>query len=321
MMKLPLPATFFRCPPFSQTEAQQYIAMGLESVRNLIQKADLVHGPYEFTLLSDESDVKIHKADTAGPSHGVVCATMEAPATLDEVYDLYRNDTTDQAKAYFQRFGRAFVDTVTLYTILSPSPTRPFDSVAIKWMACKSPFDALVPARDYCVLESTFEVEINGHRGWATAYKSLVLDCVPTLWELCGLIRATHFDSGRVFVESHRPGYLHMTYFNDQDVAGTPTAMGLSVRKWAIYESLKLWCRSLADLDRFLREDRLGRTPSLREYELTPLHSRTRCFLCHKKFGPLRTKSNCSKCGEVWLLDTRLVQKLQLRMEDQGDRR
>ncbi|KAF0719963.1 Aste57867_657 [Aphanomyces stellatus] len=300
-MKLPLPPDFFRCPPLSRQEIEKYHALGRRSVESLVNKSKLTGGPYTYTPLADESDIKIHRAETTVPTHAIVCAKMEASGTLEAAFDLYRCETTDEAKAYVRRFGRTFVDAVTLYTIISPTPDRPFDSMQIKWMACKSPFDAIIHIRDYCLLESTFEVVVDGQRGWATAFRSITLECVPLLRESVGLVRAFHYDSGRVFVQAARPGYVDMTYFSDTDVAGSiPVwATDPGVRKWALYETLKNWCRSLLDVNRFLCEDRLRCMPYLRIEDRVPFSTRKTCHLCTKTFGPLRSKSHCYTCGEV----------------------
>ncbi|RHY98040.1 hypothetical protein DYB28_004733 [Aphanomyces astaci] len=107
-------------------------------------------------MLSNECDLKIYKGEGTGTTANsdIHCAAMETVGQLDEVMRLYRTDTTAQAKEYVQRFGRALVDAITLYTILPRHPDRPNNCIQIKWMVAKSPFDGLVTKRDFCLLES-----------------------------------------------------------------------------------------------------------------------------------------------------------------------
>ncbi|ETV93431.1 hypothetical protein, variant [Aphanomyces invadans] len=293
-LKLPLPPGFFQCPPLSSEENARYMEIAKQSVQDLVAKARIKDGPVKWTMLSNECDLKVYKGEGHGTTANsdIHCATMETVGHLDEVMRLYRTDTTEQAKEYVQRFSRALVDTITLYTILPRHPDRPNNCIQIKWFVAKSPFDGLVTKRDFCLLESDLEFEVNGKRAWVRAYKSVDLACVPDLRQTLNLIRGYQYDMGHVFIESDRPGYLDMTYLADMDVKGI-------VPDWANDQAVIQWCRNLSDIDRFLREDRLSGSPFLRPDQLCPLSMRKRCYLCQKRFGPLRKKSNCAKCGEV----------------------
>ncbi|RHY21443.1 hypothetical protein DYB36_012236 [Aphanomyces astaci] len=251
-LKLPLPPGFFQCPPLSPDDNARYLEIAKQSVQDLVAKARIRDGPVKWTMLSNECDLKIYKGEGTGTTANsdIHCAAMETVGQLDEVMRLYRTDTTAQAKEYVQRFGRALVDAITLYTILPRHPDRPNNCIQIKWMVAKSPFDGLVTKRDFCLLESDLEFQVNGKRAWVRAYKSVELACVPSLRESLNLIRAFQYDMGHVFIESDRPGYLDMTYLADMDVKGI-------VPVWANDQAVIQWCRNLSDIDRFLREDRL----------------------------------------------------------------
>ncbi|CAK4668133.1 hypothetical protein LEN26_019354 [Aphanomyces euteiches] len=293
-LSLPLPPNFFRCPPLTEHERQRFLNMGFQSARELVAKAKLERGPYRWSRLSNESDMKIYKGygvRAVGKAE-IHCAVKEAVGDLNEVIQLYRSDTTEEAKEHMRRFGRAYVDAVKLYTILPRDPAHPNDCMHIKWYCTKSPLDGIVTRRDFCLLETDLEIKIDGRRGWVRAFKSVELPCVPHLRDLLNCIRAYQYDMGHVFYESQRSGYLHMTYLADMDVRGNVPAIVND-------ESVKAWCRNLSDIDRFMREDRLSRTPFLRKDQFCPLNLRLSCYFCQKSFGPLRRKSNCNKCGEV----------------------
>ncbi|KAG9399363.1 hypothetical protein AC1031_011755 [Aphanomyces cochlioides] len=214
--------------------------------------------------------------------------------TLGHTCSIMDRVSTEQVKTHIQRLGRGLVDGAHLYTIMSPTPDRPHDSMHLQWIAIKNTLDGIVNRRDFAFLRCCMECTIDGKRAWVRASNSVDLDSVPDLRQVAGLIRAYMFDMGHVFIESDRPGYVVMTCVADMDVK-TPSGM-----EWAKDHGTKAWCRNLADVDRCLREDRLSRTPFLREEEFVPIESRRYCYLCNRKFSPLRRRSNCSKCGQVF---------------------
>ncbi|KAF0719769.1 Aste57867_802 [Aphanomyces stellatus] len=291
-IKLPLPASYFCCPPLSSDEINKYRSMGIQSVRDMIDKARLVGGTHSWHLLSTEGDLKIYKTKASDRSdRTIVAAAMATDASLDEVTALYRSDTTEEAKAYARRFDQVLVDASTLYTILPRRHTRPNDFMQIKWMAAKSPIDGLVSKRDFCLLETSLETQIDGHRAWVRTVLSVQLPSVPDLNASHGLVRAWQYGSGQVFVEADH--VVHMTYVSDADLGGNGV-------EWAREQAHKKFVRSLTAIDRYLREDRLSRMPILSHSERCPVAKRLNCYLCRRKFGPLRGKSNCSTCGEVF---------------------
>ncbi|KAH9095237.1 hypothetical protein LEN26_017874 [Aphanomyces euteiches] len=293
-----LPPDYFECPPLSPWEIEQYIVRGTQSTGTLQKKAQLRGGMYDWALLKDDSELKIYKgySDRMSGDSCVHCGVMQVKGELDECMDMHRYDTTEQARAYARRFGRAYADVVTLYKVLPRHPDRPNDCIQIKWVLTKSPLDGLVIKRDFVMLETDMELQVDGKRAWVRAFRSIELNCVPDMRQELGCIRGYMYDAGFLVVESDRPGYLDMTYLADLDFGG-------SVPSWMNDQSMKFWLRSMLLMDRLMREDRLSRTPFLHKDELCPLHLRHRCALCQRKFGPLRRKTNCVKCGEVLCRD------------------
>ncbi|CAK4709704.1 hypothetical protein LEN26_017872 [Aphanomyces euteiches] len=298
VVEFPLPPNYFKCPLLSQYEIDQYTEIGRQSTHALIMKAKLQGGTYDWKLLKDESELKIYKGHSHGSTNDAVlhCGVMEVIAELDECMELHRDDTTEEAREFTQWFGRAYMDVVTLYTVLPRHPDRPNDCIKIKWFLAKSPLNGLVVKRDFVMLESDLEFQVDGKRAWVRSYRSIDLAAVPDMRREFNCIRGSMYDMGYVMVESDRPGYLHMTYLADIDIKG-------KVPTWAHDHSLKFWLRSMFNVDRFLRENRLSRTLLLSKDQLCPLHLRNSCALCRRKFGPLRKKTNCFKCGEVLCRD------------------
>ncbi|CAK4625922.1 hypothetical protein LEN26_003094 [Aphanomyces euteiches] len=290
--KRPLPLDFFNNPRLSRDTIKRYVDLGKQSAETLIHKAKLRGGAYDWKLHKDESELKIYKQANGGAGPPRYCGVMQVVGTLDEYIDLYRYDTTKQAREYYRRFGGSYVDVALLHTVLPRHPDRPNDSTHIKWCMFKGPLDGLVARRDFVVLETDFEFKVDGKRAWVRSCRSIELAGFPDTRKSLHCLRGSMHDMGQVVVESDRPGYLDMTHVADMDMKG-------AVPSWAIELTFKSWLRSMAEIDRFMRENRLSRSPSLGSSQLTPLDSRSACALCRHKFGLLRKKSNCFKCGDV----------------------
>ncbi|CAK4278887.1 unnamed protein product, partial [Aphanomyces euteiches] len=285
--KLPLPRTFFSCPPLSSQEIADYRVQALSLVMDVIRTANINSGQYTWDLVSDDGDLKIYKG--AEPASSLHCGIFEVAGTIDEAIGLFRTDTQEAATEYTGRFLPNLVDSTVLYTITTPTETSK-EKADIHWMALKSG----MKARDVCVLSCLHEFEMNGRRGWTAAYQSVELDCCPSLKSSHGLVRTFHLGSGYVFVESDRPGYIQASFLSHVD-----TSRATSSSEWGSDSSALKQCRNLVDLDRFLRENRLSATPFLGKHDVVPVASRRICFLCRKKFGSFGRKTNCFKCGEV----------------------
>ncbi|KAH9165350.1 hypothetical protein AeNC1_018532 [Aphanomyces euteiches] len=295
-MKTPLPQDYFKCPPLSPEAMKRYTALGKQSAETLIAKAKLVDGAYEWQLHKDESEIKIYKPLSRRDAEDgrCCCGVMQVVGEMDEYIELFRCDTIDHERDYYRRFGGNYIDAVLLHTVdrCHAAAAQPNDSTAIKWTLVKSPLDGLVARRDFVVLETNFEFKVDGKRGWVRSFRSIELDAFPDTRQDLGCVRGYMYDMGFVAVESDRPGYLDMTYLSDMDVKG-------NIPSWVVDLTNASWLRSMLDVDKFMRENRLSRTPLLHPSQLCPLDSRSTCPLCHHRFGLLRKKSNCVKCGEV----------------------
>ncbi|KAF0700516.1 Aste57867_8955 [Aphanomyces stellatus] len=283
---------FFNCPPLTAAQVADYRMQGLQSIQDLVAKADVANPAFGWSLVSDELNFKMYKGHVNGPST-LYCGRIEAVGSVEEVVELFRTDTTEQAQDFCRRTGRALIDFVNLYDIMAPTSAAPYDKIQIKWILGKSPLGGIVKKRDFCCLETTQELHIRGQRLWVRTYKSIELVCCPNFFARLGIIRGIANGCGHVFAESlHRPGYLSMTYVNDYQVNGSPP-------QWLVQQTAQYRCRNVLDIDRFLRENRLSKTPFLPPQDWAPLGHWSACLVCDKKFGPLRKKSNCTKCGHV----------------------
>ncbi|CAK4087526.1 unnamed protein product [Aphanomyces euteiches] len=292
VLPVPLPSDYFTCPPLSKRDIDYFIEIGRQSMEALVQKADLFGGTYDWKLLKDESELKIYKGHSATEDSMLHCGVMQVVGDLDENMALHRDDTTEQAREYIRRFGRIYADVINLYTVVPRRPDRPNDAVQIKWILAKNPLNGVVARRDFVMLESEMEFQVGGKRAWVRSYRSIELAAVPDMRKELNCIRASMHDTGFIVVESDRPGYLDVTYLADLDIKGHAPA-------WIVDQTLKFWLRSMHDIDRFMRENRLSRSHFLAKDQLCPLYACRSCALCRRKFGPLRKKTHCQKCGEV----------------------
>ncbi|CAK5240849.1 unnamed protein product [Aphanomyces euteiches] len=246
--RLLLPPSYFSCPCLSPEAIKEYADVGVQSAETLIHKAALVGGTYDWQLYKYESEVKMYKqrGRRALERPSRYCGVMQVVGKLDEYIDLYRYDTTDQARAYFRRFGGAYVDVAVLHTIAPCRPDRPNDATRIKWCLLQSPLATV--KRDFVILETDLEFQVDGKRAWVRAYRSIDLAGFPDTRQELHCRRGRMYDMGHVVVESDRPGYLDLTYVADMDIHSTAPA-------WLVDLSFKLWLRSMSEIDWFMREN------------------------------------------------------------------
>ncbi|KAF0734404.1 hypothetical protein Ae201684_008864 [Aphanomyces euteiches] len=242
--------------------------------------------PIKWELDSDEHDLQLYKGMNPSATPGATGATayfstIEVVGSMNEVFDLFRSQTTDEAKEYCRRFGKTLIDAVNLYSIVPATPEAPHEMIGVSWRAFKGSVDKVVKLRDACIVDVHHAFEFKGRKVWVRCMKSYDMACCPDLQDELGYVRMTIHLTGHVFWDSEKPGYLNVAYILQSDVKGTKR------------------CRNLTDIDRFLRENRLSKTPFLNLEDLKPSTLTGTCFLCRRRFGTFSKKLNCTKCGEV----------------------
>ncbi|OQR82855.1 hypothetical protein ACHHYP_15440 [Achlya hypogyna] len=294
MTTFPLPPNFFRCPELSVDEKEYMVNLAQKSLIDLVRHANLEGGPIKWSLDSDEAGLKIFMGQdpaAVGSEMTFILSTTEIMASLDEVASLFRSDTTETFREYTRNFGKDLLDAQSLYTLARPSAENPRHFIGVKWMVLEVP-QGFAKNRDMCYLECQDDFEMNGRRGWARSLNSIKLPCCPDLQSSLGLVRASMYRTGFVFLETDRPGYLQAMHAVQIDLKG-------SIPKFIVKIGARRRARSIADIDQFLREKRLSGEVFLDRKQLVATSARSKCFLCSKKFGPFSKKKNCRKCGEV----------------------
>ncbi|KAF0701061.1 Aste57867_8507 [Aphanomyces stellatus] len=292
--KFPLPPNFFRCPLLTADESDYMTNLARKSLIDLVRHSRLDGGPIKWTLESDESGLQIFSgADpTAHSDMRFLASTTEVMATIDEAASLFRLDTTELFREYCRMFAKDLMDAASLYTLATPTSDNPRHYIGVKWTCIESPAP-LVKPRDWCYLECQDDFETaDGQRGWARSLHSVKLPCCPDLQNSLGVVRASFYRTGYVFLETNRPGYLQVIHAVQVDFKG-------NVPSWVVQLGMKKRARSIGDIDKFLREKRLSAEKFLLDHELVSKSSRSKCFLCHKKYGAFTKKHSCRRCGEV----------------------
>ncbi|CAK4707472.1 unnamed protein product [Aphanomyces euteiches] len=144
-------------------------------------------------------------------------SVVEVAATLDEVIDVFRTDTTQHAKAYTRRFAKDVVGATTLATLTTPGLIdQPLSEthIVVSWVARKQhPASWLRHNQDMCLIEASQLVKMDGSPGWvhsaqAVDYREYEWCPRPTK----AYRRVSHFLEGYVVKASSRPGHMLVSY-------------------------------------------------------------------------------------------------------------
>ncbi|KAF0682895.1 Aste57867_25030 [Aphanomyces stellatus] len=299
---LPLPRDFFRRPPLTTADIDRLNAFSKQVSTDVAVQAridshcgvdddddDDDRTGIRWHLDVDEPGLKMYMGDNpvAPPGTSTYCGVTEVLGTLDEIASHFRAESAGHMSA------KQVLDDHTLYTFATPTPDYPRHLMRARWFVVDTPVKGLgiVANRDFCVLESHHDVEIDGRRGWVRSLQSIELVCCPPLTSVIGFVRGTMYRSGLVALETDRPGVLHVTQLYQFD-------LHLQAPLWLTKLGMRSRCRDIVNIDLFLRAARLGGT-FLADHQLVPKDLRTNCYVCHKSFCLFLLKTHCLKCGEV----------------------
>ncbi|CAH0491986.1 unnamed protein product [Peronospora farinosa] len=116
----------------------------------------------------------------------------------------------------------------------------------------------------------------------------------PNCPELDGVVRGSMYQSGYVFVEAEKDGYMdvmHSLQINFKTTSRLPHFM--------LNSALKRRILSVVTISREIRTTRMGRQTLLKKKELMPKRARALCVNCARKFSLFVRKTRCRVCGEV----------------------
>ncbi|KAF0698247.1 Aste57867_11122 [Aphanomyces stellatus] len=294
----PLPMSFFRAPVLQAREKEFLHNAARANSIDVIARTKLEDGPFHWEVHAHDNEQVIYRGHDAYAPHGVqtFLGVMEIKATLDEVAQLYACHKEDDIAEFRRTIAKDTLDTQQLYVLAEPTPSNPRHFIGVKWSVIQSPAPALIRHRDWVFLESHYDFDLDGRRGWARSTKSIELPFLPSLESSLEVVRAFQLRAGFVFIESDRPGYLNAMQLHQFDLRG-------KVPAWMIAFGIKKRCRVFLELAKYVRENRLSNSKFLASNELVPTEYRTHCLGCRKKFRSfVSRKGNCQKCGEVFCL-------------------
>ncbi|CAK4067073.1 unnamed protein product [Aphanomyces euteiches] len=291
-MKLPLPRDFFSCPPLSPKDIACLHEAGRQAALDIVQLTQDRNAIHWQAVSQSNQHVRIYRGQdpTKPPTVLTWCGMTQLQASIDEVADLFRAETTEQYQDYCRMFTRELLDGATLYTLALPTRSFPRHYVGVKWHAVETAF--FVQNRDFLNLEGQYDVEFEGRRGWVRVFRGVHLTCCPDISKVLNLTRGHHYATGHVFFETDKPGYLNHTQLLHGD-------FGTNAPDFAVVIGMKKRLRQMLDFRRFLCERRLAKTPFMDVSLYVPKGEQYQCSLCRRNFGLFRSKEHCRKCGQV----------------------
>ncbi|CAK4076279.1 unnamed protein product [Aphanomyces euteiches] len=300
----PLPIGYFHCPPLSQQQFAQLMALGRESSKNFIHQAEHLQD-FTWQEIGKKNQIVLYKGVKRShpqPDLLILRAVGEVAGTLEEVAAMHQLGTGETLRQFLEA-SDDILDLHTLYDITNDPramSSRYLTStlqVAVRWMAMKIPAaaTAFVHNRDFCFVESQdYFTDEKGHRGWAISMDSIDMDVCPPFSKENNMVRGRLERSGYAFVESATQGMLHASHWFQADYRG-------KVPVWIQNLILKGRVHRMIHFNNAMHEARLKKVELLAEFDVrrTSQTQRTNCFVCRKRFRMLSRKVTCRKCGEV----------------------
>ncbi|KAF0701045.1 Aste57867_8491 [Aphanomyces stellatus] len=290
-LKLPLPRTFFRCPPLSESTRLSYIHQGQKALSDLVQKTRLHGGTIEWTFDHESSGVAVYRGLDVDHHMPLFLRIAEVQGTLSEAANLMGVGADGSDDFCLKYHPEDVKDLQTLYTLATPTPSHPHNSIVVKWRAVDGTFRS---TRDMVYVEYQDDFTIDGVDGFGRCLQSVEMAAAcPNLERSFGLVRADIQLGGDIFLNSRRDGYITVCRLYQVDLRG-------NVPSWANALLTKSeQTKRVQAIDHHLRQQRINHTAFLPEYTLVPRHTRSHCARCRAKFAPLAKKFNCRKCGDV----------------------
>ncbi|ETV93948.1 hypothetical protein H310_12283 [Aphanomyces invadans] len=294
-LQVPISLDFFQCPPLPPTDIARFIALGEKAAKDLVEFTQLVGGSINWAFYAQDDKVKLFRGRHENVP--LFCAHTEIEATLDDIIPNFLTFDTPSVRASAFTFFPDIMDIVRLYNITMPTPRRPHHYLGINWCLLATPLAGIVvKRRDLCYLEYQDNLVVGGKRAWVRALVHVEVPACPDLQLKYGIVRGKMLHSGFIYVECDQPGVLQV--FELQHVQPNGSIRG-SIGDYLVTKSAVSQCGNLNLLGQKLRAAKLSRLQFLPDHAVVSLSARSSCHVCDKKFGHLRRRHNCRRCGEV----------------------
>ncbi|KAF0686078.1 Aste57867_22043 [Aphanomyces stellatus] len=291
----------FQCPPLTPDEHHAFLAMGQAVREHTLQNALTVQ---KGRVIRTTTNAKTHRTATIHRGHDVLdpslpatCAHMTMCATLDQVADFFRLDSSLKVQAYLCTMGETVLDRQTLYTLQDNDDDG--TSCSIAWLVHACPW--FMADRDTCVLEVHDRIEVvDQHnqlrRGWMRAIHSIDVRGCPPLKAPHGFVRASLVRSGHVFLESDTPGLLQV--YSVMVPSSHGAAFNLVRGRMARQQ-----VERILNLEEYMCMNRLlGRLDHITQRIVNAVDMMDAppawCAHCTRNFAT-KTKKQCRDCGAV----------------------
>ncbi|KAG7394696.1 hypothetical protein PHYBOEH_004820 [Phytophthora boehmeriae] len=282
-----------RAPSLTSSERAYMIRKAKEASVALVDHAHTLDGPVQWHYTGKFRGIQMYRGEgsydrvgTAGTEF--LCGVTTMMGTIEEVAAYFNQQTTDKMVA---KKADDVLDCGVLYNLVQNEPQNPFYRVSAKYLLYEGP-SAFSRERDYCFLEcqNTFR-HASGRRGWVLSMHSIKLPCCP---EVDGVVRGSMYQSGYVFVEAEKDGYMdvmHSLQINFKSTSRLP--------HFLLNSALKRRILSVVTVSREIQSSRMGRQTLLKKKQLMPKRARALCVNCSRKFSLFVRKTRCRVCGEV----------------------
>ncbi|CAI5716276.1 unnamed protein product [Hyaloperonospora brassicae] len=280
-------------PLLSAHERAYMIRKAKEASVALVEHAHTLDGPVQWHYTGKFRGIQMYRGEGSydhGGSSGTefLCGVTTMMGAIEEVADYFDQQTTEQMRA---KKAEDVLDCGVLYLLVRGDPKNPFYRVSAKYQLLEGP-SAFSRERDYCFLEcqNTFR-HASGRRGWVLSMHSIKLPSCP---EIDGIVRGSMYQSGYVFVEAEKKGYMdvmHSLQINFKSTNRLP--------HFLLNSALKRRILSVVTISREIQTTRMGRQTLLKKKQLMPKRSRVLCVNCARKFSLFVRKTRCRVCGEV----------------------
>uniref|UniRef100_A0AAV1UPL9 FYVE-type domain-containing protein n=1 Tax=Peronospora matthiolae TaxID=2874970 RepID=A0AAV1UPL9_9STRA len=282
-------------PSLTPNERAYMIRKAKEASVALVEHAHTLDGPVQWHYTGKFRGIQMYRGEGSydhggGSSSGTefLCGVTTMMGSIEEVANYFNQQTTEQMRA---KKAEDVLDCGVLYLLVRGNPKNPFYRVSAKYQLYEGP-SAFSRERDYCFLEcqNTFQ-HASGRRGWVLSMHSIKLPSCP---EVDGVVRGSMYQSGYVFVEAEKKGYMdvmHSLQINFKSTNRLP--------HFLLNSALRRRILSVVTVSREIQTTRMGRQTLLKKKQLMPKHSRVLCVNCARKFSLFVRKTRCRICGEV----------------------
>ncbi|CCI44732.1 unnamed protein product [Albugo candida] len=298
----------FRCPPLSRKRKKQIVEEANAACDELIRfSASEMFDSAEQELYNHGDDavkwqhfdqiqsIKIERVKIRSETKKSMYyfrGITQMEAAIEDVMKVYKVNV-DHPNLELEAKISQLIHSTILYEVKPYDPVEELIFVGIRWAEFQLPY-LFVRHRDLCFLECQRMFRLaDGRRGFARCLHSVKLQSCPEMEADHGLIRASIYRSGTVFLESRRDRRIlecvHAMYI---DLKG-------KVPRWIAAAGMRKHLLSLEELKKYVNMQRLVAQPFAKQQVIQSREKAKACFVCVDDLGTFRRRFQCKKCGEV----------------------